>query len=155
MIYLGSPLPELEIIYPICVKGCRFFFRDAEFLEDIRYIYYRILCCVMFISGTIYTGSIVLTSLALFFFLPANSMVQRERQAASVRGHVVLGGREREREGGREGGRERGRERGREGGREGEREGGREGGKEGRREGGANSMVERETQTASVGGHGF
>ena len=35
--YLGFPLPELEIIYPICAKGCRKI-RDAEFLEDIRYI---------------------------------------------------------------------------------------------------------------------
>ena len=33
--YLGFPLPELEIIYPICAKGCRKI-RDAEFLEDIR-----------------------------------------------------------------------------------------------------------------------
>ena len=37
MKYLGFPLPELEIIYPICAKGCRKI-RDAEFLEDIRYI---------------------------------------------------------------------------------------------------------------------
>ena len=37
MKYLGYPLPELEIIYPICAKGCRKI-RDAEFLEDIRYI---------------------------------------------------------------------------------------------------------------------
>ena len=29
-------MPELEIIYPICAKGCRKI-RDAEFLEDIRY----------------------------------------------------------------------------------------------------------------------
>ena len=36
MKYLGFPLPELEIIYPICAKGCRKI-RDAEFLEDIRY----------------------------------------------------------------------------------------------------------------------
>ena len=35
--YLGFPLPELEIIYPICAKGCQKI-RDAEFLEDIRYI---------------------------------------------------------------------------------------------------------------------
>ena len=35
--YLGIKLPELEIIYPICAKGCRKI-RDAEFLEDIRYI---------------------------------------------------------------------------------------------------------------------
>ena len=35
--YLGFPLPELEIIYPICVKGCRKI-RDTEFLEDIRYM---------------------------------------------------------------------------------------------------------------------
>ena len=34
--YLGFPLPELEIIDPICAKGCRKL-RDAEFLEDIRY----------------------------------------------------------------------------------------------------------------------
>ena len=34
--YLGFPLAELEIIYPICAKGCRKI-RDAEFLEDIRY----------------------------------------------------------------------------------------------------------------------
>ena len=34
--YLGFPLPELEIIYPICARGCRKI-RDAEFLEDIRY----------------------------------------------------------------------------------------------------------------------
>ena len=34
MKYLGFPLPELEIIYLICAKGCRKF-RDAEFLEDI------------------------------------------------------------------------------------------------------------------------
>ena len=32
--YLGFPLPELEIIYTICAKGCRKI-RDAEFLEDI------------------------------------------------------------------------------------------------------------------------
>ena len=32
--YLGFPLPELEIIYPICARGCRKI-RDAEFLEDI------------------------------------------------------------------------------------------------------------------------
>ena len=37
MKYLGLPLQELEIMYPICVKGCRKI-RDAEFLEDIRYI---------------------------------------------------------------------------------------------------------------------
>ena len=37
MKYLGFTLPELEIIYPICAKGCRKI-RDAEFLEDIRYI---------------------------------------------------------------------------------------------------------------------
>ena len=37
VIYLGFPMPELEIIYPICAKGCRKI-RDAEFLEDIRYI---------------------------------------------------------------------------------------------------------------------
>ena len=30
-------MPELEIIYPICAKGCPKI-RDAEFLEDIRYI---------------------------------------------------------------------------------------------------------------------
>ena len=37
--YLGFPMPELEIIYPICAKGWRKI-RDAEFLEDIRvYIY--------------------------------------------------------------------------------------------------------------------
>ena len=36
VIYLGFPMPELEIIYPICVKGCRKI-RDTEFLEDIRY----------------------------------------------------------------------------------------------------------------------
>ena len=36
--YLGFPLLELEIIYPNCVKGCRKI-RDAEFLEDIRYIF--------------------------------------------------------------------------------------------------------------------
>ena len=35
MKYLGFPIPELELIYPICVKGCRKI-RDAEFLEDIR-----------------------------------------------------------------------------------------------------------------------
>ena len=35
--HLGFPLPELEIIYPICAKGCRKI-RDAEFLEDIMYI---------------------------------------------------------------------------------------------------------------------
>ena len=35
--YLGFPMPELEIIYPFCAKGCRKI-RDAEFLEDIRYI---------------------------------------------------------------------------------------------------------------------
>ena len=29
-------MPKLEIIFPICVKGCRII-RDAEFLEDIRY----------------------------------------------------------------------------------------------------------------------
>ena len=34
--YFGFPLPELEIIYPICAKGCRII-RDAEFFEDIRY----------------------------------------------------------------------------------------------------------------------
>ena len=34
--YLGFHMPELEIIYPFCVKGCRKI-RDAEFLEDIRY----------------------------------------------------------------------------------------------------------------------
>ena len=34
--YLGFHMPELEIIYPICAKGCRKI-RDAEFLEDIRY----------------------------------------------------------------------------------------------------------------------
>ena len=28
-------MPELEIIYPICAKGCRKI-RDVEFLEDIR-----------------------------------------------------------------------------------------------------------------------
>ena len=33
--YLGFPLPELEIIYPICAKGCRKI-RNAEFLEDIQ-----------------------------------------------------------------------------------------------------------------------
>ena len=33
--YLGFPMPELEIIYPICAKGCRKI-RDAEFLEDIH-----------------------------------------------------------------------------------------------------------------------
>ena len=32
--YLGFPLPELEIIYPICAKGCPKI-RDTE--EDIRY----------------------------------------------------------------------------------------------------------------------
>ena len=32
-------MPELEIIYPICAKGCRKI-RDAEFLEDIRYTVY-------------------------------------------------------------------------------------------------------------------
>ena len=37
MKYLGLPLQELEIMYPICAKGCRKI-RDAEFLEDIRYI---------------------------------------------------------------------------------------------------------------------
>ena len=36
--YLGIPLPELEIIYPICVKGCRNI-RDAEFLEDTVHIH--------------------------------------------------------------------------------------------------------------------
>ena len=36
MKYLGFPLPELEIIYPICAKGCRKI-RDTEFLEDIRH----------------------------------------------------------------------------------------------------------------------
>ena len=35
--YLRFPMPELEIIYPICEKGCRKI-RDAKFLEDIRYI---------------------------------------------------------------------------------------------------------------------
>ena len=35
--YLGFPLPELEIIYPICAKGYRKF-RDAEYFEEIRYI---------------------------------------------------------------------------------------------------------------------
>ena len=35
--YFGFPLPELEIIYPICAKGCLKKIRDAEFLEDIRY----------------------------------------------------------------------------------------------------------------------
>ena len=34
VIYLGFPMPELEIIYPICAKGWRKI-RDAEFLEDI------------------------------------------------------------------------------------------------------------------------
>ena len=34
--YLGFPLPELEIIYPICAKGCRKI-SAAKFLEDIRY----------------------------------------------------------------------------------------------------------------------
>ena len=37
MKYLGFPLPELEIIYLICAKGCRKI-RDAEFLEDIQYL---------------------------------------------------------------------------------------------------------------------
>ena len=37
MKYLGFPLPVLEIIYPICAKGCRKI-RDGEFLEDILYI---------------------------------------------------------------------------------------------------------------------
>ena len=32
-------MPELEITYPICAKGCRKI-RDAEFLEDIRYIHF-------------------------------------------------------------------------------------------------------------------
>ena len=36
--YLGFPLPELEIIYPICVKGCQKI-RDAEFLEDVQFIF--------------------------------------------------------------------------------------------------------------------
>ena len=36
VIYLGFPMPELEIIYPICAKGCRNI-RDVEFFEDIRY----------------------------------------------------------------------------------------------------------------------
>ena len=36
--YLGFPMPELEIIYPICAKGCRKI-RDAEFLEDIRTLF--------------------------------------------------------------------------------------------------------------------
>ena len=36
MKYSGFPLPELEIIYPICVRGCRKI-RDAEYLEDIGY----------------------------------------------------------------------------------------------------------------------
>ena len=39
--YLGFPVPELEIIYPICAKGCRKI-RDAKFLEDIRYTYYNV-----------------------------------------------------------------------------------------------------------------
>ena len=34
--YFGFPLPELEIIYHFCAKGCRKI-RDAEFLEDIGY----------------------------------------------------------------------------------------------------------------------
>ena len=42
MKYLGFPLPELEIIYPICAKGCRKI-RDAEILEDIRYMMFAIL----------------------------------------------------------------------------------------------------------------
>ena len=33
--FMGIPLPKLETIFPICVKGCRII-RDAEFLEDIR-----------------------------------------------------------------------------------------------------------------------
>ena len=36
MKYLGFPLPELEII---CAKGMPKI-RDAEFLEDIRYLFY-------------------------------------------------------------------------------------------------------------------
>ena len=44
--YLGFPLPELEIIYPICAKGCRKM-RDAEFLEDIQYIHTYIVLCYM------------------------------------------------------------------------------------------------------------
>ena len=36
--YLGFPLQELEIMNPICAKGCPKI-RDAEFLEDIRYLY--------------------------------------------------------------------------------------------------------------------
>ena len=41
--YLGFPLPELETIYPICAKGCRKI-RDAESLEDIRYVMTYITC---------------------------------------------------------------------------------------------------------------
>ena len=57
MIYLGFPLPELEIIYPICAKGCRKI-RDAEFLEDIRY--HR--------SGNVRIKNIVVKFLVMFNF---------------------------------------------------------------------------------------
>ena len=56
--YFGFPLPELEIIYPICAKGCRKI-RDAEFLEDIRYtlfIRYSIHSNNLFLSILVYSA---------------------------------------------------------------------------------------------------
>ena len=44
--YLGFPLPELEIISPICAKGCRKI-RDAQFLEDIWYAVYLLISLLL------------------------------------------------------------------------------------------------------------
>ena len=44
--YLGFPLPELEIIYPICVRGCRKI-RDAECLEDILVLIHAVLTLIL------------------------------------------------------------------------------------------------------------
>ena len=56
--YLGFPLPELEIIYPICAKGCRKI-RDAEFLEDIRYSKSVVLYSCGFVKDDSWKSSVI------------------------------------------------------------------------------------------------
>ena len=84
--YLGFPLPELEIIYPICVKGCQKI-RDAEFLEDVQIIFLcisenrfaqkniflpqnnQLLPLILYSFFSYFASSFLLFSLLLFFLL--------------------------------------------------------------------------------------
>ena len=76
--YLGFPMPELEIIYSICAKGCRKI-RDAEFLEDIRYVYrfphitYPYSSCTYIRIRVLFAAASLLFVLFLYIFRSCSS----------------------------------------------------------------------------------